>query len=607
MTKYRRKAAALLPIAALTCLLLFIAVYTFRFDSTLTEITPFHVRVESGDDAFDIRLWKDENDVYYLFLPGYCRLSDVSFHPDTSARITLDGEVISDGQRLSGLKTGVYYPLTSGRRTYSFCILESSDVPTLYVNTRSGSLKAIHAKKGNYETASVTLLGADGTVDHASIDSCTMRGRGNSTWNYDKRPYLLKFTEATSLLGMNAANRWVLLANAVDETNLRNKIIYDLAAKMDFAWTPRCEYVDLYVNGEYLGLYLLAERVEIGEGRLNIASDPDSFLAKIELDKRLTTLENPIVTNLGRAVEITSPENISSAQTTAIAQKIQLMENAILSGEWNDLLDLDSFVERFLVDEVFMNLDLDHASSYFYYQDGVFYGGPIWDYDHTLGSRLALQNPDVLYNTAAERFTPYANAFYDTPAFRERMLELYETLMLPMLEELRDGGIDAMAQKIEDATTMNSIRWRKMFDTYLWKNQHADDLIVYLTERLNFLRRVWLEGEEICGIHVDMGGTREYMNFSVRPGECLTQLSQIKVAGVSHPIWTDTLTGEVFTDETPVTRNTVLHLSNDPADRWHADTDSKMIKVYLFVLISGVIFFSLIDWRRRAPKRRRSK
>lgn len=603
MTDYRRKIAFLLPIALLTCILLLIGTYVHGMDSTGLSSSLFHVHIES--DAQDIHLWKNEDNIYYLFLPGHCSLVDVHIRLDTSARVTIDGKPIKDAQSLNGFETGIHYPLTSGKHTAALCILQSSAIPTLYISTQSGSLKSIHAKKGNKETVSVALLGADGTVDHLSPDGCTLRGRGNSTWNYDKRPYLLNFTEETSLLGMNAAHKWGLLANAVDETNLRNKMVYDLAAKMHFAWTPRCEYVTLYVNGEYRGLYLLAERVEIGETRLNIVSDGDSFLCKIDLNNRLNSLENPIITGLGRAVDIIAPENIPSAQTAAIAQTVQQMENAILSGQWNDLLDLDSFVKRYLIDEVFMNLDADHASSYFYYFNGIFYGGPIWDYDHVLGTRTATKNPAVLFNTAADMFTPYNDAFYDTPAFRERMVELYDTMMSPLLEELLKSGIDDMTQRIESATVMNAIRWRKMFDLLQWQNQSVGEIKTYLSQRLDFLRRIWLEGEDVFGVHVDMGGTREYGNYSVRPGECFAALSQITVAEVANPIWMDALTGEVFTDKTPVTRDTVLHLANDPADHQRISKERLLIELYLIAIVTMTIVFILIDRRRRAPKRRR--
>ena len=112
-----------------------------------------------------------------------------------------------------------------------------------------------------------------------------IRGRGNATWLWEKKPYSLTLSKSADLLGMGAAKEWILLTNAPDPTHLRNKIAYDLAAEVGLLYSPESNWVDLYLNGEYTGLYLLTERNEIHPQR--IPAGNGTFLVSMELESRL--------------------------------------------------------------------------------------------------------------------------------------------------------------------------------------------------------------------------------------------------------------------------------------------------------------------------------
>ena len=593
-------------ILLLAAVLLMMAVFAARFDTSEPEILSFEISGETG--TREISAWKNGDGVYYVFLPSYCAAADVRIRVNTSAPVTLGGMPLQTGQTLEDFTLGWEYELRTLLTNRKLCFLQSDNVSTLYIDTASGSMKAIHADKSNTESAGVTLLTADGTLDYSGTD-CTIRGRGNSTWVYEKRPYLLNFPQTVDLLDMGAANKWVLLANATDESNLRNKLIYDAANRMDFLWSPNCEYVDLYLNGEYRGLYLLAERVEIGTSRLDIGSDPESFLCKLDLSERLASLENPFVTRLGRAVEITDPENIPTSQKSTIMERVQQMEDAIISGEDLDqVLDLDSWVRRFLIDEITENLDGDRASSYFYYQDGKFHAGPIWDYDHIWGSRDRNLNPEALL--AASRYKsetktiPYYNALYENPVFYARMVELYESELLPLMRELADTEILRLGAEISAASGMNSIRWRHMFDYWKRPDTDAAGLVEFLRRRLDFLNGVWLEGQVYYNVQVEIGDDLNYLNFTVKPGELFTGLSTVTVAGVSDPVWIDADTGLVFDGSQPITRDVRLNLVQNTSGKT-IGKESLMILCYVGVIVAGTGLAAWVDCRRRKGKRRR--
>ena len=100
-----------------------------------------------------------------------------------------------------------------------------------------------------------------------------MRGRGNSTWNYPKNPYAFKLDDKAEILGMPKHKRWVLLANWMDRTLLRNRTSFQIAASTGLAWTPNGEFVEVILNGQHIGNYYLCEQVKIDENRLDI-NDP---------------------------------------------------------------------------------------------------------------------------------------------------------------------------------------------------------------------------------------------------------------------------------------------------------------------------------------------
>ena len=106
--------------------------------------------------------------------------------------------------------------------------------------------------------------------DYSTSGTMKMRGRGNWTWNQQKKPYQLTLEKKTDLLGMGKAKNYLLLANVMDASLLRDQVLYDLADDMGLEYTPDIEPVDVFIDGEYKGSYSLSEKVEVGESRVNI-------------------------------------------------------------------------------------------------------------------------------------------------------------------------------------------------------------------------------------------------------------------------------------------------------------------------------------------------
>ena len=100
--------------------------------------------------------------------------------------------------------------------------------------------------------------------------SCSVRGRGNTTWTWPKKPYLVKLDSKASVFGLPAHKRWILLANFMDRTMMRNLVSMKVASLTSLAWTPSCRPVELVLNGSHMGNYLLIEQVRVDKNRVDV-------------------------------------------------------------------------------------------------------------------------------------------------------------------------------------------------------------------------------------------------------------------------------------------------------------------------------------------------
>ena len=156
------------------------------------------------------------------------------------------------------------------------------DVATLYVNTESGSLEALDTDQSVREQCRYLVCRADGSRDVSG--RCEIHGRGNSSWKEDKKQYSLNLASERSILGMDNARKFALIANTSDPSFLRNKTTYDLAVLTGMPSSPQCAFVNVYFNGEYHGLYLMAQRPNAKDGSVHIAELEKKNLQAAGLD-----------------------------------------------------------------------------------------------------------------------------------------------------------------------------------------------------------------------------------------------------------------------------------------------------------------------------------
>lgn len=228
-------------------------------------------------------------------------------------------------------------------------------------------------------------VSVDGTA-HAT----RIRGRGNSTWGQPKKPYRLRLDAASGLLGLPSDRDWVLLANYFDRSHLRNATAFEVAARTRMAWTPTTRHVNVTLNGRPLGLYVLTEHVRASSNRVALATGG----VFAEVDERLEANAEPgFRTRHGTALVLKEPEAVSDERAVAFREHVERFEDSLYGRSeddaWRDMIDEDSFVDWYLVNELFKNVDADFFSSVFVTWDPTGGGrlsmGPVWDFDLTAG------------------------------------------------------------------------------------------------------------------------------------------------------------------------------------------------------------------------------
>ena len=333
-----------------------------------------------------------------------------------------------------------------------------------------------------------------------------IRGRGNSTWSADKKPYKIKLDKKADLLGMGTNKHWVLLANRYDNTLLRNKITYWMGDRIGMEFTPQCEFVDVVMNGEYLGCYYLCEQIRVGESRVEINDLEDDSKTAAANNDGIYATEEPQITGgylLGMCpysddiekypdqmlqttrkheFQIESPEfengqteEVKEAQRGYIGGYLQKTEDAIYGKDfrdangvsWEEYLDKESTINYYWFQEVSMNGDgFISPSSYMYKKrDGKLYFGPLWDFDYVAWGDLQYDDPQI------EGFYQNGNFWYERLMASEDFVKDLKDGYGKIHDVLQDAQsqLDKYADKIRVADFYEREKWgayREYYEDY---------------------------------------------------------------------------------------------------------------------------------------------
>lgn len=298
-----------------------------------------------------------------------------------------------------------------------------------------------------------------------------IRGRGNYTWGGEKKPYRIKLSEKMNLLGQGSgkARSWVLLANHCDQSLLRNQTVMQFARMMTgIVWEPSTSSVEVFLNGNYIGVYVLTEQVQIQKSRINLSED----LTTEEIDFLLhysNYATDPSKADImfkydGKPYEIVSDlstdVNLYNKQLSYIQGRIGECWEAVKVGDQDEILsliDIDSVIDTLIVHEFFKNLDTGHDNFYMFASvDSKLFFGPVWDFDQCAGN--ANEGVETYEGLRGSNTQPWFSMLLKQNWFKE--------LLLSRWEELYDDEIQSVPSMIRNAAKSGYHSYCRNFDRW---------------------------------------------------------------------------------------------------------------------------------------------
>lgn len=417
----------------------------------------------------------------------------------------------------------------------------NNEIPQIYIQTDdlTKAAKAIVKTDGKL-AASITAVDKDGgtySKIYNDTSKTTIKVRGNSTANADKKAFNITFNKAKDLYGMGSAKKWSLLANAFDKSLIRNKLAMDFAQDMGLDYTSNSTYIDLYLNGVYMGNYLAIESIEVGPSRVDIASEDintNDTLIELENNSKdeteegvryITTTPYDVRFNIG------SPENgdgtngrnedgsftdaelaTRDANTLAFLNKFETDLKNDDYNAYSQYIDVDSFVNFYIVNEFFKNKDFNYSSTRFYIKDNKLYAGPLWDLDLSSGN---WGGDGKEANNFYCQEMPWFKALMSNATFKAKVAARYKE-KLDRIKQIYSGDGNDVDKQVEairasrirnyTAEAENGAGWSDtvkdsadQWSLAATESMTYDQTITYLkrwfTAREQFLSKEWLNQE----------------------------------------------------------------------------------------------------------------
>lgn len=521
-----------------------------RTDPAPADVTSVAATV----DGHQITL-TEKGDAKYLFLPASADLTKLSLTVTTtpeSDKVLLAGDKGTaylqgtvDLTAVAAANADGYREITAsvgkGKQPLTFRVMQASAIPTMYLTSSDAAQGRdwVDASKSNAATGTMNLIGADGAPVYSG-ELKQIKARGNSTFTYTpKKSYQIKLAEPSDLLGkQEQVKTWVLLASYFDATQMHDKLIKDLAAELGLAYTASCDWVNLYYDGEYRGVYLLSEKNSVGATsvaitdmeqayeRLNegYGTDMTTALAEnsygqqyqytkdlkepenitggylIELNHEMWDEVSGFKTRQDVAFNVKSPEWCGDSAMKYISEYYQAFEDAVYATDdtgaytgynastrkyFYDYVDMDSLVKVFLLQELALNCDGFISSVYFYKDaDGIMYAGPIWDQDMTFGTGWNKTNGAEIVD-----YHYLAKALIRIPDFEAAVKEYYTNTFASEVRDLlgSNGTIARQYALLKDNAAMNYTIWDYIRignpenEGHIWQGASYQGVVVEMT------------------------------------------------------------------------------------------------------------------------------
>ena len=463
------------------------------------EDSVFFIRPEDNAGlTFSVGSYEKSSRDSYMFLPNTVDKTNVTVRYNGSLS-TVSGTAVTEWNADEGyftVDTTAADSITAGRRKLYFM---QSSLPSMNIVLNEGeSLDTINADKEAKIDAKVAINGTDGGEYDLAYTDIQMKTRGNTTFWPDKKPYQIKFDKKQDLFGMGKAKKWILLANYYDGTSVRTKVFFDLADEIGLEYSGKSTFVDLYIDGDYRGVYQLTEKIEVGSSRVDLKDDYGVIL-EMEANDRLDTANDIYFVTYESEKFFVFKDYVFDLEDTSTPEKaakagdimwfteeyIDALEDAMYARypDWDtisSMIDVDSFALYYLLNEYGEQVDCMLSSTYFYIDgpDDVLHCGPVWDFDRVCGFNDPIpKNTDFVKNmndnTDGRRAEWYKELFRN-PEFVRRVNELYEERVKDAVDTAKiNAAIDALQAKLMPSLLMNHVKWVVFYN----RSYTADELV----------------------------------------------------------------------------------------------------------------------------------
>ena len=488
---------------------------------------------------------------------------------------------------------------------YELSVMQSENLPSIFITTANHSMDYINDMKGNYEPGHLVCVNDSGGTDcDAALEKVKLHGF--TSLSVPKKTYQVDFSKEQDLLGMGSALHWIFQANAYDKSYMRNKLAYEMFRGMTSGYAVESVFADVYFNGEYAGNYLICEKVEAGVNRIDLADNAAAYTADstkgqvleeediryydtqdadtsggylIETQnvlvpsdlQRMSEEDSYFVSYSGR-YEIRWPKEISKTQISYIQDYMKQVETQIAGcvteedyRQLAEVIDMDSFAVMYLIDLIANDVDANAYSTFYYklpeHQGGKLYAGPVWDYDRGFGNeeRNVMVNVNGYWNGLCE-------ALYRNPFFRNRVRDLYHERFVPLTETILRAFLEETPDRLSLSVRMDSVRWQNNLDRLNYSYDCFDDEVAFLSYYFD-------ERAAIASEWINETGVYHMVTFTVPEGtskSCFVRDGELLTASVLSfmreelecGIWSRE-DGSVYQQGRPVFGNMTLYGSTE--------------------------------------------
>jgi hypothetical protein len=455
--------------------------------NSLLSLTSFVLEKKYNPNLASDVVFTIKGDTLYGSLDPYEFIAVPSF-TSNSQSVEIDGVVQTTGvTKVDFSKKPVVILKYQGLpdKKYTIKINWGNSVPHIYIDTENHS--PVDSKE-NYLNAYISINGNQTYDDYKG--NAKIRGRGNSTWTYPKKPYRIKLDTKASLFGLSAERDWVLLANYLDGTHLLNAVAMKMGHLLNMPYTNNIIPVEVTLNGEYQGCYMFTEQIEVESNRVNVGKDG----LLLELD---TQYEDPwqfLSAAYSLPVLVKNPEVKNETELEAIKTDFEQMESLISSDEfphtnyWK-VIDDEALADYMMVQILTGNEEINHPKSTYMHKTakGKYKMGPIWDFDWGFGfdgsDKHFVRYDEPLFWSSKIEGTNFFSKLMSDPYMKALLRERWANFRNNNLDNLM-VFIDDYSNLIKDARQRDYQKWQRGSEN---QEEGVEKLKTWLKNRAYFM------------------------------------------------------------------------------------------------------------------------